>query len=116
MCIRDSAICGLRVYCHNRTSQLLGDPHTVCGADHLLVPQRPLRIEAVSYTHLDVYKRQHHLTPLHVLNDAVEIGLSLADAANFSAHSQTPVIIAQSSSTPVSYTHLDVYKRQTFVS
>ena len=45
----------------------------------------------VSYTHLDVYKRQAH---------------NLIDPPPLSGH--------EDGSTPVSYTHLDVYKRQDF--
>ena len=43
------------------------------------------RVVSVSYTHLDVYKRQHH---------------------NISHSHSTQRVL------PVSYTHLDVYKRQ----
>ena len=55
---------------------------------YLLLPG----INAVSYTHLDVYKRQ----PLM----CIEHGLG--KAAGFE----------QAEAQPVSYTHLDVYKRQ----
>ena len=46
------------------------------------------RLYAVSYTHLDVYKRQQHQFP------------------------QKSLKIKISKYIPVSYTHLDVYKRQ----
>ena len=49
---------------------------------------------AVSYTHLDVYKRQEH-----ILKKA-------PPARQFKAKSEGPAVKA------VSYTHLDVYKRQ----
>ena len=48
----------------------------------------PTRADTVSYTHLDVYKRQHH---------ALDPG-----APN----------VRPGGAHPVSYTHLDVYKRQ----
>ena len=55
------------------------------------------RVEAVSYTHLDVYKRQfidiQHRNQIVVLED--EANLSPTEDGK-----------------PVSYTHLDVYKRQ----
>ena len=49
------------------------------------------KCEAVSYTHLDVYKRQS----LHSAKKEMKQSITL-----------TIIII------PVSYTHLDVYKRQ----
>ena len=36
----------------------------------------------------------HDFTPLDVFDDAIEVGLGLADATNFSAHNHTCVIIA----------------------
>ena len=50
----------------------------------------------VSYTHLDVYKRQHEKMPVSFLNFK-------------QGNSMTWLRIV---CTPVSYTHLDVYKRQ----
>ena len=52
----------------------------------------------VSYTHLDVYKRQDET---HFSRGDVEQALRAAD-----------VVIERVYRTPVSYTHLDVYKRQ----
>ncbi|SAB66303.1 Uncharacterised protein [Enterobacter hormaechei] len=46
------AVCRLRVDCYDRTGQFLSDPHRVCGADHFLVPQRPLRVEAFRVLHV----------------------------------------------------------------
>ena len=57
-------------------------------------------IQAVSYTHLDVYKRQTQMTVLCVVTIQTK----------FIHHTQIlikPVYIRS-----VSYTHLDVYKRQ----
>ena len=66
---------------------------------------------AVSYTHLDVYKRQdvgndHRLganeAPPAILS--IYLGDQLGDVLN--------QLISTGTATPVSYTHLDVYKRQ----
>ena len=61
------------------------------------------RLDAVSYTHLDVYKRQAVRT-LMKLNGSTAVDFSALDA-EFSA-------LQSGSAEPVSYTHLDVYKRQ----
>ena len=58
---------------------------------------------AVSYTHLDVYKRQVQLLPSH---DAVSLITVLPEQL------QSPLLTAEWEYRPVSYTHLDVYKRQ----
>ena len=54
-------------------------------------------MKPVSYTHLDVYKRQHPLIPL-------------THPPASGSRLQRPQIPCPS--LPVSYTHLDVYKRQ----
>ena len=54
-----------------------------------------MNVLAVSYTHLDVYKRQ-------ALNYPTEVADVLQTAMNDSYE-------------PVSYTHLDVYKRQSMM-
>ena len=54
-------------------------------------------LSAVSYTHLDVYKRQGHNV------------VTLALGAELAAVRALDVAVMQSA---VSYTHLDVYKRQ----
>ena len=56
---------------------------------------------AVSYTHLDVYKRQLYYTLLHN-----KYKKSAASKNKLSFRTLAGV-------NPVSYTHLDVYKRQT---
>ena len=66
--------------------------------------------QAVSYTHLDVYKRQGRGCPLHrqgrhISRNTVAGRVELAVASE--PHKVTARI-----SVPVSYTHLDVYKRQ----
>ncbi len=53
----------------------------------------------VSYTHLDVYKRQALHLALGLFGEAVQVGGELSD-------------LAVDRRRPVSYTHLDVYKRQ----
>ena len=57
-------------------------------------------LKAVSYTHLDVYKRQVKYFRVNPVNDKV-IGL---DDIKIIRHGGGYI--------PVSYTHLDVYKRQ----
>ena len=66
--------------------------------------------EPVSYTHLDVYKRQQYYSLAAVDVDAVFLGEVI--------HGDYPAMVAESrfdsvtQYEPVSYTHLDVYKRQ----
>ena len=57
-------------------------------------------LEAVSYTHLDVYKRQA-LT-----------GAQVKQLRSMAHHLNPAIIIGKSDVNAVSYTHLDVYKRQ----
>ena len=64
----------------------------------MLVSTSLTRLMAVSYTHLDVYKRQQRYWFKRQLELAAEASL--------------PVIIHSRDAAPVSYTHLDVYKRQ----
>ena len=59
-----------------------------------------VRGETVSYTHLDVYKRQVYVT---AQINGVTATLMIDTGANVSLMDSTE---------PVSYTHLDVYKRQ----
>ena len=63
----------------------------------------------VSYTHLDVYKRQ----PLDWMVSSLLAAAAEAEAAVLEAV-EAEVLEEQPASerTPVSYTHLDVYKRQ----
>ena len=75
---------------------------------------------SVSYTHLDVYKRQ-------VIGDVKRGDIGSTSAAYATGHLGRVQIGSKSYSTfdedfatvnpyPVSYTHLDVYKRQTWQS
>ena len=63
---------------------------------------------AVSYTHLDVYKRQLHAKDALAAHVRDELGIS--------EHTEAKPLVAAAASAatfaPVSYTHLDVYKRQ----
>ena len=74
---------------------------------------------AVSYTHLDVYKRQ--LAALQTSTTALESSaltmimstlLVVKFSISVSCWSMLPAAFARMSSMSVSYTHLDVYKRQ----
>ena len=72
---------------------------------------------AVSYTHLDVYKRQELLaiieknSRIDLKELAVILGVEEIDVVNELAALEAEGIIC-GYHTPVSYTHLDVYKRQ----
>ena len=61
-----------------------------------------LGIRAVSYTHLDVYKRQN--------NQFMYNGIPETDSRYYTADEQE--YFKTHSTNSVSYTHLDVYKRQ----
>ena len=69
---------------------------------------------AVSYTHLDVYKRQVLQQAPHEIGEQITVrsdgrvnaqGLLWRGAEQFAVHTAAPV----------SYTHLDVYKRQVLI-
>ena len=69
------------------------------------------RHRPVSYTHLDVYKRQENdrlLVPVRAIFESLGAEVSWDEA-------EEQVTATKDSTTvqlPVSYTHLDVYKRQ----
>ena len=66
-----------------------------------------VRTASVSYTHLDVYKRQG-IGSAQGADKAIE-AVKLAVAS--------PLLETKiNGATPVSYTHLDVYKRQAYIS
>ena len=68
------------------------------------------RLRTVSYTHLDVYKRQatcSSRTLMKERNFLDSFGMLFLNKENFELYSKMPISIH-----PVSYTHLDVYKRQ----
>ena len=60
---------------------------------------------AVSYTHLDVYKRQEFYAAIRTPEPFLPAGTVIA-------REQTYVHTFHKEDAPVSYTHLDVYKRQ----
>ena len=61
--------------------------------------------DAVSYTHLDVYKRQiHDRVPVQKVEPMTD--------RDYSVRGCTALLDAIGGAIPVSYTHLDVYKRQ----
>ena len=68
-------------------------------------------LEAVSYTHLDVYKRQHIYSTDY--NNKLYIILVTNYRGTTDKKSPSPHALARRRRlSPVSYTHLDVYKRQ----
>ena len=75
-------------------------------------------LTAVSYTHLDVYKRQHHgcLRPFQIITEVLLMCLNkcvpcpLILIYNLFFHLLKCSLVISGSA--VSYTHLDVYKRQ----
>ena len=64
-------------------------------------------LEPVSYTHLDVYKRQIQTTLTRVMDPNEYDSLLNTLVASFSNINSEIIVFS-----PVSYTHLDVYKRQ----
>ena len=110
MCIRDSLIIVHALITELRDAEYLR-PDVFRGY--------ALGYGPVSYTHLDVYKRQHYNPPSAARS-------ARTTACALSAHSRNsrsgdyrrvPVCreLYADRYTPVSYTHLDVYKRQLFI-
>ena len=110
MCIRDSCSNGERrsLRCcisHKRTDKT-GKRRAIFNLARLLLYHL---IDSVSYTHLDVYKRQTETTAslLQWTGNAIDLveliyGIDVMGCIN---NGNMPL-------KPVSYTHLDVYKRQ----
>ena len=75
-------------------------------------------ITSVSYTHLDVYKRQIYTYGPIIHNDEVVKDMEkngvtvINDLDELSYHEKGVMIIRSHGISTVSYTHLDVYKRQ----
>ena len=72
-----------------------------------LVPQKKgalVQFDTVSYTHLNIMRHTNHENVNLDLTDANGVNLAHVNLADFLA--ANPVV------DPVSYTHLDVYKRQ----
>ena len=83
---------------------------------YTIFPDDKLRMgtaHTVSYTHLDVYKRQRAWRPVHRLVDLAGRGFrrDAQPALGLRAHDRQRLFQWQQRG-PVSYTHLDVYKRQ----
>ena len=73
------------------------------------------RPTAVSYTHLDVYKRQAQYGQVHIFFHLRKTYFWNLDGIG--AECEVPVKkYCESTFAAVSYTHLDVYKRQIFTS
>ena len=72
-----------------------------------------LDFDPVSYTHLDVYKRQVYVLFV-VVGATTNLGLiwSISDSLNGMMAIPNIIAVTALSSVAVSYTHLDVYKRQ----
>ena len=69
-------------------------------------------LESVSYTHLDVYKRQ-----TQKLDEVVVVGYGVQKKVNMTgsiSNVKADDLSVIPSTNPVSYTHLDVYKRQVY--
>ena len=94
-------------------SGLRSEPSELSQAD-------PNREMPVSYTHLDVYKRQGRM--FFILTNSrgmtAEVTAAEHERMAYAIHAAAQaadrpyILISRSDSTPVSYTHLDVYKRQ----
>ena len=108
MCIRDSksgeidsAPAGTNS--DGKAAEVQDGKITVNGKDYVV---RELASQAVSYTHLDVYKRQPWGLQIY------RIALLLDQDQNKRKVVWALKMLKSHRSHPVSYTHLDVYKRQ----
>ena len=70
---------------------------------------------AVSYTHLDVYKRQPQNVPEPLPSSETPFKPPVLEQHGVSSHTGTVIAETVVTHKPVSYTHLDVYKRQVTV-
>ena len=78
-------------------------------------PAKTHRLQAVSYTHLDVYKRQVETCPQIELacgDKVTALVLRHLEPLSQADLGKLREFAGQHSGVPVSYTHLDVYKRQ----
>ena len=91
-------------------------------------------LKTVSYTHLDVYKRQPHARPSRRAAEATRkqtampmpVGMAMESRVHLALFVSLPMVrqvveqgqcireksMVHTAVSPVSYTHLDVYKRQ----
>ena len=67
---------------------------------------------SVSYTHLDVYKRQAYTVATYVSTGWYPDKRGLVSGLCMAFTGGSSAFLAPICSKPVSYTHLDVYKRQ----
>ena len=81
---------------------------TKLGSTHMETNGR----NPVSYTHLDVYKRQLTRRSLMARIIKVRPEMEAMMDENAGAHKDDSLIVSWESLETVSYTHLDVYKRQ----
>ena len=91
----------------------MGIPYDIVEHPPALTTEEADSYIAVSYTHLDVYKRQILMGPFHII-DAVFKGSGYTVPPMVSALVANWVIKLPVAYIPVSYTHLDVYKRQAY--
>ena len=77
-----------------------------------LIDGTVVRLHPVSYTHLDVYKRQAENMPIDILRvrDDDIPGLVMDGVVDLGIIGEN--VLEEELLNPVSYTHLDVYKRQ----
>ena len=96
MCIRDRSMDKLKAL-----AKIYGVSLDWLCSDSDMADEKP--IEAVSYTHLDVYKRQYKATSQNkeIQYQSINQSFRMVGSINEKHGNQT-----------VSYTHLDVYKRQ----
>ena len=80
-----------------------------CGS-----PSCESRVAAVSYTHLDVYKRQAWAIAGYGFRVVVSSFFADIHKNNELNNFVLPVVVTEGF-LPVSYTHLDVYKRQVLI-
>ena len=74
--------------------------------------------KAVSYTHLDVYKRQHFISTVRYVIAYKYLEYLPTFEYLFFVHKfnvKFIILIHTNKATSVSYTHLDVYKRQVYM-
>ena len=116
MCIRDSLHTGSAVQT-NSPASAAPDPPSADRDQHYAASFLLFRsIWTVSYTHLDVYKRQEHsviqLRPLCIIEQVHIIALARTKLRQCQLGLLVRFRRSDIYTVPVSYTHLDVYKRQ----
>ena len=98
----------------------------ICFAGIIPCSFHSSNVSPVSYTHLDVYKRQHPYNAAMMFADGFDVDpyvalrtiymKTVAEGRTITWHfSEKNIENFENYYTPVSYTHLDVYKRQDMV-